>query len=85
LSAEDLRDACLQSRAEGSAIIQNRVSLGVRAVGVAFQDSMGQAVGALSVAALTQRLNQRRTQQIASLLRKATQSVEVLMRKRTRI
>lgn len=85
LTAQDLAEACQLSREEGSAVIQNRVSLGVRAVGVAFHDSMGQAVGALSVAALTQRINQRRTQQIAGLLRKATQEVEVLMRKRTRV
>ncbi|MEO5736472.1 MAG: IclR family transcriptional regulator [Variovorax sp.] len=82
LTARDLADACDQAREEGAAVIQNRVSLGVRAVGVAFRDSMGQAVGALSVAALTQRLSPRRTQQIAQSLRKATQDVEILMRKR---
>jgi DNA-binding IclR family transcriptional regulator len=43
---------------------------------------MSHAVGALSVAALSQRLNQRRTQQISEMLRRATQDVEVLMRKR---
>ncbi|MDM0071444.1 IclR family transcriptional regulator C-terminal domain-containing protein [Variovorax sp. J31P207] len=84
LTAYDLAEACTQARAEGAAVIQNRVSLGVRAVGVAFRDSMGHAVGALSVAALTQRLNQRRTQQISEMLRRATKDVEVLMRKRSR-
>lgn len=83
LTAQDLAEACTQTLAEGAAVIQNRVSLGVRAVGVAFRDSMGHAVGALSVAALTQRLNLRRTQQISELLRKATQDVEALMRKRS--
>jgi DNA-binding IclR family transcriptional regulator len=66
----------------GAAVIQNRVSLGVKAVGVPFRDSMGQAVGALSVAALSQRLSQRRIEQVAEMLRSATQSVEVLLRKR---
>ena len=83
LTAQDLAEACIQTRAEGAAVIQNRVSLGVRAVGVAFRNSMSHAVGALSVAALTQRLNQRRTQQISEMLRKATQEVEVLLRKRS--
>jgi DNA-binding IclR family transcriptional regulator len=82
LTASDLDAACAQARADGAAVIQNRVSLGVRAVGVAFRDSMGHAVGALSVAALTQRLNQRRTQVIIELLRNATRDVEVRMRKR---
>lgn len=81
LSAADLADACDQARASGAAVIQNRVSLGVRAVGVAFRDSMGQAVGALSVAALTQRLQARRTQQVAELLGEATKMVERAMRK----
>ena len=83
LTAQDLAEACIQTRNEGAAVIQNRVSLGVRAVGVAFRNSMSHAVGALSVAALTQRLNQRRTQQISEMLRKATQEVEVLLRKRS--
>ncbi|WP_243856529.1 IclR family transcriptional regulator C-terminal domain-containing protein [Paraburkholderia sp. BL6665CI2N2] len=82
LSAEDLAEACEQSREIGAAVIQNRVTLGVRAVGVAFRDSMDQAVGALSVAALTQRLNQRRTNQVAEMLLSATRSVEISMRKR---
>ncbi|MNL89626.1 hypothetical protein D3C87_2200710 [compost metagenome] len=42
---------------------------------------MGQAVGALSVAALTQRLQARRTQQVAELLGEATKMVERAMRK----
>jgi DNA-binding IclR family transcriptional regulator len=43
---------------------------------------MGQAIGALSVAALSQRLGQRRIAQVAGMLREATQSVEILLRKR---
>ncbi|MGJ7530036.1 IclR family transcriptional regulator [Variovorax sp. GB1P17] len=82
LSTQDLAEACVQARALGAAVIQNRVSLGVKAVGVPFRDSMGQAVGALSVAALSQRLSQRRIAQVADMLRGATQSVEILLRKR---
>lgn len=83
LSADELHEACLKAHASGSAVIQNRVSLGVRAVGMPFRDSMGQSIGALSVAALTQRLSQRRTQQVAELLRKATQAVELRLRQRS--
>jgi len=82
LTAEDLAEACEQARSLGAAVIQNRVSLGVKAVGLPFRDSIGQAVGALSVAALSQRLNRRRTQQITELLREATRSVEMQLRKR---
>ncbi|WP_295381802.1 IclR family transcriptional regulator [uncultured Pseudacidovorax sp.] len=82
LTPELLAAACQQAREDGAAVIQNRVSLGVRAVGLAFRDSIGQPVGALSVAALTQRLSARRTQHVAQLLAKATQEVEGLMRKR---
>ena len=82
LSTQDLAEACVQARALGAAVIQNRVSLGVKAVGVSFRDSMGQAMGALSVAALSQRLSQRRIAQVADMLRSATQSVEILLRKR---
>jgi len=82
LTAEDLADACLQARSSGAAVVQNRVNLGVKAVGLPFCNSIGQAVGALSVAALSQRLNRRRTQQVADLLREATRSVEMHLRKR---
>ena len=82
LSGEDLAQACLQARALGAAVIQNRVSLGVKAVGVPFRDPMGQATGALSIAALSQRLNQRRIGQVIDMLNSATKSVEIQLRKR---
>jgi DNA-binding IclR family transcriptional regulator len=79
LTAQGLAEACRQTHETGAAVIQNRVSLGVKAVGLAFRDSMGHAVGALSVAALTQRLNARRTQHMIDLLRQATRTVEAQM------
>lgn len=82
LSAKDLVEACIQARALGAAVIQNRVSLGVSAVGVSFRDSLGQAVGALSVAALSQRLSQRRVALVTEMLNGAARSVEILLRKR---
>lgn len=82
LTAEELAESCLQTRSLGAAVVQNRVNLGVKAVGMSFCDSIGQAVGALSVAALSQRLNRRRTQEVGDLLREATRSVEMQLRKR---
>jgi len=54
----------------------------VKAVGVSFRDSMGRAIGALSVAALAQRLHQNRVQQVVGMLHEATRSIELLLRKR---
>lgn len=82
MTAEDLAESCRQANALGAAVIQNRVTLGVKAVGVPFRDSMGQAIGALSVAALAQRLNQQRVRQVVDMLHEATRSVELLLRKR---
>lgn len=76
LDAHALALACEKARAEGKAVIRNRVSLGVTAVGVHFRDSLGQAVGALSVAALSQRMGPQRVEQIDLLLRGAVRFVE---------
>ena len=79
LTAERLAEACDKTRDLGMAVIRNRVTLGIAAVGVSFHDSMGQPIAALSVAALTQRMTARRIQQIGELLRAAALSVEQLL------
>jgi len=83
LTADALAQACTQTRESGAAVIQNRVSLGVTAVGVHFCDSMNQAIGALSVAALTQRMTTSRIRRIAQELRAARLEVEKLLRSRS--
>lgn len=84
LSLESLKLACERTRETGAAIVENRVTLGIKAVGLPFRDSMGQPIGALSVAALTQRLSSRRTLDVADKLRTATEHVSRLLRQRDR-
>jgi len=81
LSAEALKAACLEATRRGAAVIQNRVSLGVKAVGVPFRNSVGQPTGALSVAALNQRLGTRRVEEVSKLLKDAVIDVEQQIRR----
>jgi len=76
LTEAGLVEACERTRESGVAVIHNRVTLGISALGVCFRDSMGQAVAALSVAALTQRMNAKRIQVIGERLRETCATVE---------
>jgi DNA-binding IclR family transcriptional regulator len=80
LNESALREACEQTVASGVAVIQNRVSLGVTAVGAHFCDSMGQAMGAISVAALSQRMTPGRVRNISERVRAAARQVELSLR-----
>jgi DNA-binding IclR family transcriptional regulator len=80
LTAETLEAACVEAESFGAAVIENRVNLGVKAVGVPFRNSVGQPTGALSVAALNQRLDARRVAAVARLLREAIADVEQRIR-----
>lgn len=82
LTEAALAEACDQTRESGIAVIQNRVSLGVTAVGVHFRDSMGQAIGAISVAALTQRMTASRIRSISGSLRLAADEIERSLRQK---
>jgi DNA-binding IclR family transcriptional regulator len=86
LTEDALKASCVQTRKTGLAVIQNRVNLNVTAVGRHFCDSMGQAMGALSVAAQAQRMTARRIEKIGDMLLKACASVESGVRsKRVRL
>lgn len=85
LSPQALEESCAQTHDMGYAVIQNRVSLGVTAVGMHFDDSMNQPVGALSVAALTQRMPKSRVQAIATHLREAKADVEQRLRSKKQV
>lgn len=76
LDAGALTEACEATRTTGVAVIKNRVSLGVTAVGIAVHDSLGQPVAALSVAALSQRMGPQRIQQISDQLALAVRQVQ---------
>lgn len=82
LTEAALEDACDLAGENGIAVIQNRVSLGVTAVGVHFRDSMGQAIGAISVAALTQRMTSSRIRSISERLKVGADEIERSLRQR---
>ncbi|EWS66103.1 Kip operon repressor protein [Hydrogenophaga sp. T4] len=84
LTAAELTESCLHTRERGVALIQNKINLGVTAVGHPFHNSLGQAIGALSVAALSQRMTNNRINQIAVLLHKACAEVEQQIRAQRR-
>ncbi len=85
LTAESASEACAAARARGAAVIEGTINLGVVAVGSPFRDAMGQAVGALSVAALSQRMGKQRIQAIAQQLREACAEVERRLRSQQRL
>ena len=63
-------------------MIQNKVSLGVTAVGAHFCDSMGTPLGAISVAALSQRMTAARVPRISERVRQAAREIEQNLRVR---
>jgi len=71
LNAQSVRRACHLTRGRGYALIEGTINLGVTAVGHVFYSSMDQAIGALSVAALSQRMTPARIEHSAALLRQA--------------
>ncbi len=80
LSNEALKESCDQASVSEIAVVQNRVSLGVTAVGIHFCDTMRQPIGALSVAALTQRMSTKRISSISAQLKTAKLEVEQKLR-----
>ncbi len=80
LTLQALTAACDEAHASGIAVIQNKVSLGVTAVGAHFCDSMGQPIGAISVAALTQRMGGARVERISARVRSAARDIERTLR-----
>lgn len=84
LTRQAVLQSCEQAREAGVAVIQNRVNLGVTAAGVHFCDTMGQPIGAISVAALTQRMGAQRLRGISTQLRAAAADIERQLRLRQR-
>ncbi|TFZ04499.1 IclR family transcriptional regulator [Ramlibacter rhizophilus] len=80
LTAAVLAQACRKTRSLGASVIQDTVNLGVSAVGRAFRDALGQPVGALSVAAMSQRMTATRIRRISSELQVACEEVEARLR-----
>jgi DNA-binding IclR family transcriptional regulator len=76
-SEEDLRESMHWARQHQHAIIRNRITPGVTAVGKSFKDSLGQVFGAVTVAGLNTRMTDAR---IASLLDKLTMATRTIER-----
>ncbi len=80
LDAAGLRRACTRAHEAGFSTISGTVNLGVSAIGMGFRNGMGHAVGALSVAAMSQRMPARRLRGIAEQLHEARVDVEERLR-----
>jgi DNA-binding IclR family transcriptional regulator len=80
LNSQSLAQACEHSTKEGRALVQNKVSMGVTAVGMAFRNSIGEPTGSISVAALTQRMTHSRLNKITELLKQEVFLVEKALR-----
>ncbi|CAM2188035.1 Transcriptional regulator, IclR family [Paraburkholderia sacchari] len=80
LDIDKLESACDEARSLRAAVIRNKVTLGITAVGVPFCNSLGQPVGALSVAALSERMTEQRIVTTADNLHTAAKAVEAKLR-----
>ncbi|MGF6545800.1 IclR family transcriptional regulator [Paraburkholderia youngii] len=77
LDAMALTVACERAVAEERAVIRNKVTLGITAIGKPFRNTFGHPIGALSVAALTERMTEQHMIQIEHALTRAIKSVEL--------
>lgn len=84
LTPEAVAEACASTRERGASVIESTINRGVTAIGHHFCDGMGQAIGALSVAALSQRMRPPRIRAIGDLLKDACANVEKRLRARQR-
>ena len=71
-----LRESLLAARVRGLAVIENRITAGVTAVGRSFRDSLGHVFGAITVAGPSARMTRHRTAAIEGSLRDAAQAIE---------
>lgn len=75
-----LRSSIAQTRTQGYALIRNRVTPGVTAIGVAYRDSVGRITGALSIASVNERMTGSRVTVMFRLLKHAVREVEASAR-----
>lgn len=79
LSEAKLRAAVATCRQQGYAFIQNRVTLGVSAVGVPLMDTLDQPIAAISVAAIDDRMSPTRIESLALTLQNRARSIRLLI------
>lgn len=75
-----LRASIEDARRNGFALIRNRVTPGVTAMGVAYSDSMGRISGAVTLAAINERMTKTRVTVVHRLLKHAAKEMEQALR-----
>ena len=75
-SRQALMRSINETRKAGHALIHNRVTAGVSALGINFCDLTGRTMGAVSIAAVNDRLNARRISALTLMLRRAVRQIE---------
>lgn len=73
---EDVRASVLEARKRGYAVVHDRVTRGVSAVGMAVRNSLGAAVASVTVAAIHERMKPARIKLLASELKHAAAAIE---------
>ena len=71
LAAAHLGPSLDEARHSGFAVIRNRINPGVTAVGAAFHDTLGQVMGAVSVAAASTRMDAARISLVQRMIRRS--------------
>lgn len=84
LDERALVKACAATARRGVSLTQDTVNYGVTAIGCVFRDALGQAAGAISVAAMSQRMTAQRQRSVASLAQAACADVERRVRAQPR-
>lgn len=72
----ELRRSLELARTQRYAIIRNRITPGVTAIGKSFNDSLGQVFGAVTIAGLNTRMTEGRLERLLESLGQATRTIE---------
>lgn len=75
-----LRESLKAAQARGLAVIENRITPGVTAVGRSFRDSLGHVFGAITVAGSSSRMTRNRAVAIEGHLKEAALAIEKALR-----
>lgn len=80
LTTAELNRSVAAARLAGYSLISGRVTPGVTAVGVAFKDTLHRPIGAISIAAITERMDAPRVRTLAAKLRAVAKVIEAELR-----
>jgi DNA-binding IclR family transcriptional regulator len=75
-SAEQITKSCRLAGRNGYALSDERVAVGVRAVGVAIHDAAGAPIAAIGLAAIRQRVSAERIPELVGLLQRERATIE---------